>query len=276
MEDMRQRLTDAINLDLERGDRLGAARAANELALGLMNNRDDQEVAQFIAEQWPLYADLWPDPVAVDLKLVLARARGQAGDFPAALSLVDEALVQAERDNELRRVAAAMTVKGTLIASMNRLREGVALLEGAERLARDMADNDLLSTTLLLNGFYLNEIDVQQALPKYDEGFELAKRRGNRPQMLVLANNIVYTAFLSGDWERGLQVAGDAIAEAVARRPPGPAPACARRAGIGSPRSWRARASFCLVAADRRHGERRPSPEADQLLPSRSSGAVAG
>jgi tetratricopeptide (TPR) repeat protein len=214
---MTRLLTEARELDLARGDRLSAAWAVNELGMGLMNNRRDQEVDQLLAEQVPPFEDLWPDPVTVDLKILMARARNAAGDYPGALALAEEVLIQSERANDVRRIAAGLTVKGTVIATLSRLREGIALLEAAEKLTREAGDQDLLSSVLLLTGFFLNETDAQAALVKYREGYDLAKRRGNRPQMLILANNIVYTAYLTGDWDGGLEVASASIAEVLER-----------------------------------------------------------
>jgi hypothetical protein len=41
-------------------------------------------------------------------------------------------------------------------------------------------------------------------MAKYKDGFELARRIGHRPRMLLFANNIGYSSFVVGDWDLGL------------------------------------------------------------------------
>jgi tetratricopeptide (TPR) repeat protein len=53
-------------------------------------------------------------------------------------------------------------------------------------------------------GYYLGEVDNQGAYRCFLEGLELARRVGHRQLAREFVNNVGYTSFLTGDWERGL------------------------------------------------------------------------
>ncbi|MDQ3937152.1 MAG: hypothetical protein M3253_00555, partial [Chloroflexota bacterium] len=203
----------AVEIHAQVGDRAGAARAIGRLGWALLNAHRNQVALTLLESAVADYADLWPAPAVVDLKVVLARAYEQTEQHEDALRLGDEALAAAERGNLLPTLARALVGKGAALGSLGRLYEGISLIRAGEQLARDTGLNDTLAGALLVGGFHLGEIDQMAALEKYREGLALARRTGQRDLMYVFINNVGYTGFLAGDWDAALAELDAALAE---------------------------------------------------------------
>jgi tetratricopeptide (TPR) repeat protein len=103
-----------------------------------------------------------------------------------------------------RVVVRALLVKGMSLGNIGRKLEGIALIEGAGRVAREHGYNEELLSSLLIAGFQKGDTDLQAALQDYRDGVVLARRLGNRNRLLGLINNLGYTGFLAGDWDDAL------------------------------------------------------------------------
>jgi hypothetical protein len=64
-----------------------------------------------------------------------------------------------------------------------------------------------------VRGYYLGEVDNDEARRCFLDGLALARRIGHRSLSLEFVNNLGYTCFLTGDWELGLTELDAALAE---------------------------------------------------------------
>jgi class 3 adenylate cyclase/tetratricopeptide (TPR) repeat protein len=186
-------------------DRSGVARAISVLGWALCDAQHFARATELLEGAVAEFADLWPDPVMVELKgSVLARSLVGIGQPERAVAAADDALAVAEHGDMIPVLAWSLLAKGAAYGSLGRLREGIALIGAAEELARSHVLNDVLTSALLVRGFHLGEIDQAAALEAYREGLAIARRLGNRPRARLLINNIGYTAFIAGDWDFAL------------------------------------------------------------------------
>ncbi|MDP8905085.1 MAG: AAA family ATPase [Chloroflexota bacterium] len=206
----------AIELRLELGDRRGTARATAALAWALLDAHHAKPAIEMLERAIEQFAELSADPVLLDMKArVLARGYMFDGQFQRAERVADEVLPPAEHADMVPIIANALVAKGSALAAMGRLREGIALIGAGEQLARDRELTDTLTFALLQGGYHLAEVDTMAALAKYREGLTIARRLGNRPRTRVLTNNIGYTGFLAGDWDGALAELDAALGEDV-------------------------------------------------------------
>ncbi len=216
-DDAERFLRRSIELYRERGDRHGTAHATHALGLAFLTVRSNQLAASLLEEAWREFGDLWPHPVAVDLKGALVRAHVQVQEPRRALEEVEDVLDVAEHSNLVDPLARALVAKGGALGSLGRTREAIALLAGAEQIARENSLYEPLGAALLIGAFHLGEIDAGKAFEKLSEGLELTRRTGHRGLMLTFVNNLGYTGFISGDWDRALSVMEAALTEDVER-----------------------------------------------------------
>ena len=206
-------LQTAVELYKQVDDPLGAARATGALAWAMMNGLRFQPAVALLEKAVAAYRDLWPDPVVVDLSAQLARGYVQVGDNDRAVKLADEVLAAAEHADQVPIIARTLVAKGGALGSLGRLREAIAILRGAEELARTNGLNQSLLGALLVGGYLKGEIDNAAALESYREGLALSRRIGRRGQMLQFVNNVGYSAFVAGDWDGALSELEGALAE---------------------------------------------------------------
>ena len=203
----------AADLRLAAGDRLGEARAVALQGLVLLSGHRDVEARNFLMPAIEKFKDLRPDPVIADLQVELARSLVAWEERTLAVELCDQALDVAEHGNHPRLIAQALIAKGSAMGSLGRLREAVALIEGGERLAREIGDSELTMAGLVVLGFNLGEVDNARAAQSYREGLALARRVGHRALMYQLINNIGYTGFMTGDWDEALAEMDGALSD---------------------------------------------------------------
>ncbi len=202
----------AIDIYRGLGDRLGAARASGVHAFQLLNARRSQEALDFTQAALAEFQDLWPDPVIARLKLNAARAHGDHDQREISLALSDEAIIVAERVNEPDLLARALLAKGSTLASMGRLHEGVALIRAGLQVARDNDLTDDLLAALTLLGFHLGEVDNEAAMDSYREGLEVARGVGHRAFVLQFINNMGYSGYIVGEWDEALAAMDEVLA----------------------------------------------------------------
>jgi hypothetical protein len=65
----------------------------------------------------------------------------------------------------------------------------------------------------MVRGYYLGEVDSDQARQCFADGLALATRVGHRSMAREFSNNLGYTSFLTGEWDLGLSVLDAVLAE---------------------------------------------------------------
>jgi class 3 adenylate cyclase/tetratricopeptide (TPR) repeat protein len=207
----------AIEVHGEGGNRVGVARATVQLGEALMVSGKEVAALKLLQEAVAEFADLAPDPVVVSLDTRLARALVETQQLEAALPVAERALEAAEHRDLVPLLAYALAVKGAILASLGRLREAVAVIRAGEELARESGLTNLHLRVLLTRTYFQQETDLTAALAGLREGLTLARKVGERLAMLRFMNNIGYTAFIVGDWDDGLEVLEDGLAEDLGR-----------------------------------------------------------
>ncbi len=211
----------AVVIERERNDRPGLARATVALGqvLSSMYLIDDA-----LAVLEPAYAELSPeltdDPSVLAMTAQLARAYQLHEEPLRAIEWADRALVAAERLYLLPVIADAITTKGSSMALVGRVWEGLGLVRAGRELAEA---NGLMATslraTISLTGA-LNIYDPRAARELGREGFDLARRLGLRHLAVITASNAGESALQTGDWEWAIQAlseAGSVELEAIDR-----------------------------------------------------------
>ncbi len=208
---------EAIDIYRDLGDRLGAARATAALGFTLLNGRRDSDAMDVLRPALDEFGDLWPDPVIADMKVHAARAYGQDGQNDKALALADDALIVAERANIPNLLARALLAKGSVLATVSRLREGIALIRAGGDVARESGDSELVMIALVGLGYHLGEMDNVAAEKCYRDGLELARRTGHSALTLQFVNNIGYTGFMTGEWDAALAELDEMLSQDIER-----------------------------------------------------------
>ena len=196
-------------------DRLAGARVSAGRAKAMLVERRNEAAVALLEHAWKKFRDLWPAPELIDMRVTLARCYNQNADYRRSLEVAEEALEAAEHAGAVDSIVGGFIAKGGSMAGVGRLREALALLDAAERLARDNAMSEKLGAALLVGGYVRADIDLREAFEKNEEGIELARRIGQVPLLLVFVNNIGYTGFLTGDWDAALELMEAQLAEDV-------------------------------------------------------------
>jgi class 3 adenylate cyclase/tetratricopeptide (TPR) repeat protein len=207
----------AADIYRSKGDRHAAARVIESKAVAILTERRNMTALELLERSWEEYRDLWPAPELIDLRGTLARAYNQTAQYERAIEIVEEVLEAAEHSGSVPAIMRGLITKGACLASVGRLRESVALLDAAERLARDQNLYEELAGALVVGAFVRSELDLGGAFARNQEGVELARRIGQRAPLLVHVNNLGYTGFLTGDWDAALQIMEAELSEDLPR-----------------------------------------------------------
>ena len=184
-----------------RGDELRAVRLVSRILV----ERHDAQRAVLLLEETLRFADESQYPQQVtELRGILARAHMLAGDLTRAVETADASLVAAERQGLTLVIAEGMITKGTALGDLGRLREGVALLQGALELAieHELPTAELRARTNLSHLTW--DDDPAAQLANLRAGFEKARRLGNRGWAVVLIGNLFDVLRATGDFDGAL------------------------------------------------------------------------
>ncbi len=202
----------AVELRRDTADRVGAARATAALGEALLEGARNEAALEVLETASAEFADLAPDPVVARIDTKLAWALVQTGK-EGALDIAERVLETAERRELIPIAADALIVKGMILATRGRKREGIGLIKVAEDLAREHGLHQTQLDALVVGGYHMGDLDVMAAFENYREGLTLSRRLGHRNVMLRFINNIGYTGFLAGDWDSALAELESALAE---------------------------------------------------------------
>ncbi len=193
-------------LDMRRGldDRGATAHAIVLLGNTLADGFRDDALLELATAADHEFADLEPDPIVAEIAVLLARAFVQKNDFQLAFAAAERGLATAETRGLTRVVSRGLIVKGMALGSMGRKIESIALVEAAERVAREHGYNDDVLVAIVIGAFQKGDMDLQAAMQSLRDGLALARRSGHRGRLLTLVNNFGYEGFLIGEWDDAL------------------------------------------------------------------------
>ena len=102
-------------------------------------------------------------------------------------------------------IGEGIITKATALGSLGRMRESEALLKGALAFAEDydLPASQMRARLNLSNSMWIT--DPRQGLEVARSGIEIARRLGNRPWYVLLANNAIACATRTGDWDWALE-----------------------------------------------------------------------
>jgi class 3 adenylate cyclase/tetratricopeptide (TPR) repeat protein len=183
------------------GDRASAARATGLLGQALINAWRRPEAVEVLTPALTEFEDLGDDPAMAMLEHQLARALWFLDEHARAVELADRALARAERVNDVAQITDAMVSKGSLIALDGRFHEGLALLEGALRLAEEHGITTTQARALLNMSATSVGRDPILALDYARRAYGLARRIGLKSSLVTAAGNALETSARTGDWD---------------------------------------------------------------------------
>jgi class 3 adenylate cyclase/tetratricopeptide (TPR) repeat protein len=194
----------AIAARRDLGDRPGIAAATAALGRALLGTFRTAEALALLEPAAEEFADLGNDPAGIALGGQLARAYFFSDDNRHAIEVADRVLEAAERLELAAIVADTLVTKGTALAILGRLIEGL----GAIRAGRDLAEARGLVETVLRadnNRAFSDAIrDPRAALENSRAGLALARRLGTRGWVPGFVGNIGEFGLRTGEWAEAI------------------------------------------------------------------------
>ncbi len=195
------------------GDRPAAAATVSRMARALLTARHAQRAITLLESTVSEFADVVDDPAVVGLRAQLGRAYMLVGDNQRSLDVVDDVLLQAERQRLTELLADTLVTRGTALTNVGRLVEGVGLIELGERLARSI-DRPWIVLRAMNNRVAIMEDSWVDQRP-YDqlsrEALAIARRIGDRGWMFGFAFHVANAAWDVGHWDEALAICEDAL-----------------------------------------------------------------
>ncbi len=193
-------LRQAVEAYRAAGESRGVVRATTALGQSIVS-RFDPEPGLAALEGVLAEAEALGDAeLLVRLNGQIARALGFSEQFEPALERVDRALAEAERLGMVGTIADLLVTKGIALSSAGRVREGIALLEGAERLADSIGQTPTVTRAIVNLTANLPAVDPYAAVEAGRRGAELSKRLGLRHTFAIVAGNSAEAAVPTGEF----------------------------------------------------------------------------
>jgi tetratricopeptide (TPR) repeat protein len=186
------------------GDRVATVRTMTELARSMLTGRQAERVLAMLEAAVPTFADLAPDPAFVGLEGQYARAAFLRDEHRRSLEIVERVLDAAERGDLRAIVADALVTKGSGLAAIGRIREGMGVIEIGERLA--LAEGRTWTVLRGLNNRLNDLVDFDPRAYRDGalDGLALARRIGDRGWMLQFLLLSGFGAHLVGEWDEAM------------------------------------------------------------------------
>ncbi len=203
----------ALALRRASGDRLATARATASLGDVLIAGHQTERAVAILEPAAAELADLAPAPAVVGLVAQLARAYFLELEDRRALEAIEPVLEAAEHADLGPILADALVTKGSALANVGRVREGIGVIETGERLARA---GGLLPTILRgLNNriAYQQDFDLPAYVAGAHEGLAMARRVGDRGMALMFGGHLGWGLWLTGAWDAALEALNSGLAE---------------------------------------------------------------
>jgi tetratricopeptide (TPR) repeat protein len=170
-----------------RGDKSGYARAVWLYGRALLDVQAPDRAIKVLGEVVTSQVDVGSDPALVSAAVELARAYLLSGKLAEAAATAERALVSAERLEMIPEITHALITRGASLGSLGRLREGLALLQGALELAieHDLPQAELRARANLGSVAYRDRYQmVAEVVPP---ALEKSRRIGDRSFELFFA-----------------------------------------------------------------------------------------
>ena len=203
----------ALTLRRDLGDRPAIAQATAALAKVQLNARRTADAAAILEPAVTQFSDLGVDPALAALRSQLARVHFFRGESQRAVEMANQALEVAEHADLLPLLADTLVTKGSSLANLGQLHEGIGVIEIGERLARSNGYTNTLLRALNNRAASQGEIDPAANLEAVVEGLALARRIGQRYWTFGFAVGVGYYRFLFGDWERAAATLAEGLAD---------------------------------------------------------------
>ena len=148
-----------------------------------------------------------------EIRLQLARVHYLRGDFHDSLAVLEPVLETLERRGLLRPIAEGLILRGNALWSTGRRREAYGAANVALEVAVEHGFSDL---QLRIRGNLANaltESDARASFDSWRELHSLARKLGQRGQLIRGIGNFGYSAFLAGEWDAGLSEMDAFLAE---------------------------------------------------------------
>jgi class 3 adenylate cyclase/tetratricopeptide (TPR) repeat protein len=183
------------------GDRRGEAKSFELECQMLADSRSREQALQLAQEALREFEDLGDDAVILSLTSLVAQSAAMTGQYELGLERADWALAAAERQRNVGLVARQLSTKGTIAFFQGRVWEGIALVDGARRLAEQhgLTEHVLRLTTALSNFLALD--DPRATAETERQIVELSRRLGNRGTEIIMLGNLTEDARRTGEWD---------------------------------------------------------------------------
>jgi predicted ATPase len=203
-EEAEERLVRAIATQRELGDRPAIARATAALGQALLSAYRTPDAVALLEPAFEEFRDLTMDPAGIAVMSQLARAYFFAEENRRSIEVADQVLEAAEHADLQAIVADTLISKGTALASLGRVIEGLGVIAAG----RDLAETLGLGTTVLRASNNLAYIDgardPRSALATSQAGLALARRLGLRGWIAGFVGNVAEFGLRTGDWAAGV------------------------------------------------------------------------
>ena len=191
-------LRSAVALRRAGDDRSAIAQATTKLGWSLTVARKPAEAIEILERASEELSDLASEPVVVALSGQLARTL-YVGDSDRALGILETVLAAAEHAVLVPLIADSLTSKGSLLSTLGRTVEGLALMRAGQELAEA---NGLLLTVARALGNRANfEPQPRAAFEIARDGVAIARRLGIRRMEITAVGNGSETAVRLGEWD---------------------------------------------------------------------------
>jgi class 3 adenylate cyclase/tetratricopeptide (TPR) repeat protein len=195
------------------GNRTAAARATAARAWAMLEARQTQAAIELMEPANGEYAAELTGDVAAYFKRIFGRALSQSTRNREALVVAEEALEIAENVGLLKETASLLVLKGISLQNLGRRREAIALVAGAEDLARSNGWDDVLTAALTVMSAMAPETDPRRGWAAVLEAADIARRAGRRDALVMAVGNVAYTSLQQGEWDIGLAQADPLAAD---------------------------------------------------------------
>ncbi|HEX5466967.1 MAG TPA: adenylate/guanylate cyclase domain-containing protein [Candidatus Limnocylindrales bacterium] len=189
----------------ERGDRSAAARTAAEVGQALITANRSAEALPLLEAATDEFADLGADPGAALIGSQLARASFFLEQHRRAVEIADRVLEIAEHGAMTPLLADTLITKGSALANLGRLEEGLALIRAGSALAEQQGLFATAARGIINQAATAGDADPRAALAAARHGLELAQRLGLRSLLAVLVTNAASSAVSTGEWDWAIE-----------------------------------------------------------------------
>jgi tetratricopeptide (TPR) repeat protein len=141
-----------------------------------------------------------------ELRLANARLHYARTDYRKSLEITEPLLESAERHGFTDLVAEALIHRGICLLAVGRRREAWGVIRAARDLAAEQGNTNIMLRAVGNIAGILIDLDVAESLAVSRDQLALARKAGQRGNLIFGAGNFVYTAYLAGEWDAAIEV----------------------------------------------------------------------